>query len=48
MKFESEYMPTDPGEDKVFVLEKGRAVELDIPDDDGETIDEEEPHVEYD
>lgn len=51
MKFEKEYTPKEPVEDKVFVLKNGRAVEVDIPDDDdGDSFDEEDeaPHVDYD
>ena len=49
MKYEKEFMPKEPMEDKVFVLVNGRAVEVDVPDDDdGDAFDEEEPHAEYD
>lgn len=33
MKYESEYMPEEVGEDKVYTLKNGKAVELDVPDD---------------
>lgn len=50
MVFEKEYAPREPIEDKVYILHGGTAEELIVPDDDGESIDEEDeaPHVDYD
>lgn len=48
MVFEKEYAPREPIEDKVYILHGGAAEELNVPDDDGNPTDEEEPHVDYD
>ena len=49
MKYEQEYMPdASEMEDVVHVLKDGRADVLDVPDDDGDPEDEEEPHADYD
>lgn len=48
MKYEKEYAPKDSVEDKIFVLVNGKAVQVDVEDDDDDPIDEEEPHVDYD
>lgn len=48
MDYEKEYLPAEPEDDKVFVLKGSKTVEINVPDDDGNPADEEEPHVEYD
>lgn len=49
MVFEKEYAPREPIGDKVYILHGVAAEELIVPDDDGDSIDEEEaPNVEYD
>lgn len=41
MVFEKEYAPREPIDDKVYILHGGAAEELIVPDDDGDSIDEE-------
>ena len=49
MKYEQEYMPDVTAmEDVVRILHNGKAEAVDVPDDDGDPEDEEEPYAEYD
>lgn len=41
MSYEKEYLPTEPKDDRVFVLQDGRAEEVDVPDDTEEPTEEE-------
>lgn len=43
MKYEPEYMPdVTEMEDVVHILHDGKAEEMDVPDDDGDPVDEED------